>query len=140
MAGSTGNHEEVPDEMRVAQFSRSEKREPARVSKTTGEYQHNAGHGHELNHRLDRNDREPAHHDVQPHRDPRVARTVQGFHDDPRDRQRPNDHEQRPPPRAAQHAERERRVRARDEQKDRTVVEEAEEAFDRFVCDRVIER
>ena len=69
MTRGAGEHEEVPDEVSVSQ-TRGEECEAARVRDSTRYYQKDSGHGHKLPDGLDRDNREPAHREIQDHAEP----------------------------------------------------------------------
>ena len=71
--------------------------------------------------RPDGNHDEPAHREVEDHRDLGAPRAAEDLGRDADERQPPDGTEQAPPPRPSERAERERRVGAGDEQKNSAV-------------------
>ena len=140
MAGRSRDHEQVPDEMVVSDALSGEERESACVGESAGEYQKDSGNGNQHHDWLDCYHRKPAHEHVQHDRDSRMTRALSDLQSDADNRQRPNYREHRPSPWTTQHAQGERRVRARDQKKDRGVIEDAKDLLRCFVSYRVIKR
>src|SRR5215210_5530017 len=78
---------------------------------------------------LDRNYNQPAHPEVESGGKMRNPKTHRDFRDDADERKRPDYCQERPTPRTTERTQRERRVRAGDEEENRGVVENTKEAL-----------
>ncbi|MNK70302.1 hypothetical protein D3C87_897190 [compost metagenome] len=124
VAPAVVEHEEH-DAARVGQPARHQPPQPAR--------------GHQFDQGLGGDDDDPAHRQIQPGRKRWPVEPLAGLQPHAQQRQPPDQSEQGPAPGAAQRAQRERRIRARDQQIDGGVVEHVEDLLGAAGGQRVID-
>ena len=126
MAAAAREDEKVPDKVTVAFLCGRQKRDPHHVRDPTRQQPEQTRERHTQPQRSNRDQDQPPHAEVDTHREPWVADAAHRYQNYAECRETPDESEQRPAPGATQHAERERRVGAGDQQEDRSVVEHPE--------------
>ncbi len=140
MADASGHDENVPDDMAVGDVLRGEEHDADRVHQSAGDEPEETDARDEHEDRFYRDDCEPAHQQIDGGRRDLEAVHEPEFEEDARESQRPHNPQKRPAPCPAQVDEQEWRVGARDEQVNRGVVEDFENALPVRQLDAVIER
>ena len=129
MAGGAGDDEQVPDEVVVGNPTGAEEDEAHGVGAASREYPEQPPGGKALPDGLDGDDGEPAHREVEAHLVDDRAQAARPVQRDSGDGEAPDGDEEPPPPDAAQGAEHERGVGARDHEKDSRMVKVLEDVF-----------
>src|SRR5262245_37606936 len=114
----------MPDEMGVPTAFADKEKNAAGISDSTGHQPGQTRRRHVQNQWPERDQNQPAHSQVERHRKLlSLLGAVDAFQNDTEDRERPNECEDRPAPRAAERPEREWRISPGDEQKNRRMVD-----------------
>src|SRR2546423_11611440 len=124
MAGRAGEDKDVPDEMTVADASVVEKNQAGRVGDPAGEEPDHGLGGNDENELPKRDEDRPAHSEIQNHRDFFPADAGAQFNSDAGEREEPDHGKNCPAERAAHRPEGKWRISARDQEKNRGVIDD----------------
>src|SRR2546423_5005550 len=130
MAGRAGEDKDVPDEMTVADASVVEKNQAGRVGDPAGEEPDHGLGGNDENELPKRDEDRPAHSEIQNHRDFFPADAGAQFNSDAGEREEPDHGKNCPAERAAHRPEGKWRIGARDQEKNRGVIDDLENALE----------
>lgn len=140
MAQAAGQHKKVPDAVHVGDFFHRVENDADGVRRAARPQPDQAADRHVGQQRLQNQDAQPSHHDVQQHR--RLLHPVEEdrLEAHAQNRDAPDDDQERQAPRAL-HAEQQKRcVGPGDEQKDGSVINELEDALNFRLLKAVVER
>src|SRR5687768_6123371 len=129
MADAPRGHEQVPYHMVVSHAPRRVERDSAGVGESAGRDPEDAGGRNVVDQRLDRDDDQPPHREIQTCRQVTDPEPPQDFRPDSDQGKRPDDGQQRPAPRSAQWSEREGRIRSGDEKVNRRMIQDSKDAL-----------
>ena len=130
MTETAREHEYMPDAVKTGRFFPQRVKDQAGCVKQTARKKPDEAHRPQMKEKgLQGDDHQPAHHQVNHHRENPGPFSSRQFHDDAQDRQPPYQAEHPPAPRAPEGDQGERRIGAGDEDVNSKVVELAENAF-----------
>lgn len=128
MADTAAKDAEVPDHVEVGDAIPGVEGDAAGVEETAGDKPGETGDGEDEEKRFDSEDDEPSHADVEGGGESVEASGGKSLEDDAENGDGPDDGEEGPAQAAAEEDKGERRVGSGDQQIDRTVIEDAEDA------------